>query len=76
MEVKPVELATKYVPLGMFAKMRGVSYQWMRANMIAGLIPVGRQIGKLWIIEAKDIYEQYVIVVTNAMIDEYKRRKA
>ena len=78
MQVQTVELATKYVPAHLLADLRGVSYDWLRANLAAGTYPVGRKIGGKWIVEAKDLYDKFGIVVTNAMIDDYKakRRKA
>ena len=73
-----MELATKYVPAHLLAELRGVSYPWLRANMAAGTYPVGQKVGGKWIIEAKDVYEKFGIVVTNEMVDEFKvkRRKA
>ena len=73
MEFTTVKLAMQPVPLKMFAEMRHKSYQWMRANVEAGIYP-GQKIGGLWIIEPKDIYEKFGIVVTDAMIDDYHAR--
>ena len=70
-----MELATKYVPLAMLAKLRGVSYPWLRANMAAGFYPVGQKVGGRYLIEARDVYEKFGIVITNDMIDEYKESR-
>ena len=74
MEVQTTELATKYIKLDMLAELLGVSYQWLRANMVAGTYPVGRQIGKRWLFNSKELYEGFGMVVTNAMVDEYEKR--
>ena len=74
MQVQTMELATKYVPARLLADIRGMSYDWLRANLAAGNLP-GRKVGGRWIIEAKDLYDHYGIVVTNAMIDEYNAKR-